>query len=381
MLLLLTLLYKKNNNSKLIFWIFTLSNFLLIILNYNPIILENLNSDIILLLSKPKDLINSFNFIISLLIIYDILIKGIKLSDPLRLNKKPLSLGIAGDSSTGKDTIVESFMKIIPKQSIQHISGDDYHLWDRKKENWKIITHLNPMANNLYKLSEDLLDLINNKFIYKRHYDHKSGKMTRSERINSRELLISSGLHTLYIPYSNNLFDLRVFVSMDEKLRTSLKINRDVKERGKSIDKVLKSLKERKIDSNNFIKVQKSNADIIFELSSVQSFDYNKTINIDQSKLLLNIFIRKTFNFREIHQTFVGILGLNCSLEIIDFDYIKIQTNCNVSSEQIALGAKVLLNDFDEFMKDDPKWEKNSSGLIQLLILNQIEKQRKYSKL
>ena len=32
-------------------------------------------------------------------------------------------------------------------------------------------------------------------------------------------------------------------------------------------------------------------------------------------------------------------------------------------------------------MKDDPKWEKNSSGLIQLLILNQIEKQRKYSKL
>ena len=252
----LTLLYK-NNNSKLIFWIFTLSNFLLIILNYNPIILENLNSDIILLLSKPKDLINSFNFIISLLIIYDILIKGIKLSDPLRLNKKPLSLGIAGDSSTGKDTIVESFMKIIPKQSIQHISGDDYHLWDRKKENWKIITHLNPMANNLYKLSEDLLDLINNKFIYKRHYDHKSGKMTRSERINSRELLISSGLHTLYIPYSNNLFDLRVFVSMDEKLRTSLKINRDVKERGKSIDKVLKSLKERKIDSNNFIKVQK----------------------------------------------------------------------------------------------------------------------------
>ena len=49
-------------------------------------------------------------------------------------------------------------------------------------------------------------------------------EMTRSERINSRELLISSGLHTLYIPYSNNLFDLRVFVSMDEKLRTSLKL-------------------------------------------------------------------------------------------------------------------------------------------------------------
>ena len=74
----------------------------------------------------------------------------------------------------------------------------------------------------------------------------------------------------------------------------------------------------------------------------------------------------------------MGVLGLNCSLEILNDNNIKIETNCNISSEQIALGAKILLNETKNIFSNNPVWKKNSSGLIQLFILNQLEKQRKY---
>ena len=74
----------------------------------------------------------------------------------------------------------------------------------------------------------------------------------------------------------------------------------------------------------------------------------------------------------------MGVLGLNCNLEIFNDNNIRIETNCNISSEQIALGAKILLNESGNIFSDNPVWEKNSGGLIQLLILNQLEKQRKY---
>tara|TARA_B110001452_G_scaffold233388_1_gene211184 strand:+ start:78 stop:2147 length:2070 start_codon:yes stop_codon:yes gene_type:complete len=374
----LILFYNKNNSGKLLFWFFTITFSIILSLNYNPSFLDIFDSNILMILNKPKELISSFGLLIGVLLVYELLYNGVNLSDELKINKKPLSIGIAGDSSTGKDTIVSSIINLFPQNSVQHISGDDYHLWDRKKQNWAIITHLNPLANNLSKLSSDLHDLLKYKSIYKRHYDHSSGRMTRLEKIVARELLVSSGLHTLYIPYSENLFDLRVFISMNDNLRKILKVNRDVHKRGKSVETVLNSIIIREKDSLNYINIQEKNADITFNLSTNEKLDLNNFTKIDQNKLLLTVVIKNTFNYREIHETLVGVLGLNCNLEIFNDNNIMIETNCNISSEQIALGAKILLNESENIFSDNPVWEKNSSGLIQLLILNQLEKQRKF---
>jgi hypothetical protein len=49
-----------------------------------------------------------------------------------KFSKEPLVIGIAGDSGAGKDTLVNHIKDIFGYNSITHISGDDYHLWERK---------------------------------------------------------------------------------------------------------------------------------------------------------------------------------------------------------------------------------------------------------
>ena len=68
---------------------------------------------------------------------------------PYQFSGKPLAIGIAGDSGAGKDTLVNSLVDLFGAHSVVSLSGDNYHLWDRNKKMWKLITHLNPKANNL----------------------------------------------------------------------------------------------------------------------------------------------------------------------------------------------------------------------------------------
>ena len=60
-----------------------------------------------------------------------------------------------------------------------NLSGDDYHLWDRHKPMWQVMTHLNPMANDLERFSRDLLSLKDGKSIRARYYNHSTGKMIK----------------------------------------------------------------------------------------------------------------------------------------------------------------------------------------------------------
>ena len=38
---------------------------------------------------------------------------------------------------------------------------DRYHKWERNDENWNNITHLDPQANYLFKMKNDILELFN----------------------------------------------------------------------------------------------------------------------------------------------------------------------------------------------------------------------------
>jgi len=120
-------------------------------------------------------------------------------NDFFRISRRPLVIGIAGDSGSGKDTLVNSITGMFGKHSIVTISGDDYHFWDRQKPMWDVMTHLNPRANDLEQFARDLMSLIDSKAIQSRHYDHSSGRKSRLNRIKSNDFIIASGLHALYL--------------------------------------------------------------------------------------------------------------------------------------------------------------------------------------
>ena len=102
-------------------------------------------------------------------------------------------LGIAGDSGAGMD-VFRFLLELFGEHSVVKLSGDDYHLWDEKPV-WKVMTHLNPLANDL-EYSNDLIDLSDGKSIEISRYDHETGIKKSREKLNSNDLC-ASGLHTL----------------------------------------------------------------------------------------------------------------------------------------------------------------------------------------
>ena len=86
---------------------------------------------------------------------------------------------------------------------------------------WKILTHLNPLANNLQQLTLDIINLINGKNIFKKKYDHETGRMSLPEKIKSNDIILVSGLHALYLPILRKCYDLSIFIEMEEKMRKS----------------------------------------------------------------------------------------------------------------------------------------------------------------
>ena len=191
---------------------------------------------------------------------------------------------ICGDSGSGKSTL-SSLLKNYYNNSFT-LECDRYHKWERNNKNWEQTTHLNPKANYITKMEEDIFNLKLGNEIYQVDYDHHSGKFTEKQLINPSDNLIVCGLHSLY--GDNNLYDLKIFMDTDENLKKKWKVRRDVLERGYTFEKVLENIKKRENDFNKFIKPQRENADIIIRFFSkdvinLTNLDEKNTLSLDIS--------------------------------------------------------------------------------------------------
>jgi hypothetical protein len=130
---------------------------------------------------------------------------------------------------------------------------------------WQKTTHLDPFVNNL-KLWEQNLRLARKRQEFKQKiYDHEQGVFSESTIKPRADLVISQGLHALY-PNFDNLTDLRIYISMEEELRQSNKIARDMTQRGKTREQVIESMLSREYDSSAFIQPQRQNADLVIDI-------------------------------------------------------------------------------------------------------------------
>ena len=201
----------------------------------------------------------------------------------LRISNRPFSIGVAGDSASGKNTFIDSIEDLFGKHSVTKVSGDNYHLWDRNKPVWSMLTHLNPMSNNLEKFTNDIFKLINSETIFARKYDHKEGILSKEIKIKANDMVFVSGLHALYVPLLRDLFDLKIYLNMDEDLRRYFKFKRDVNERGHDLEKVKEIFEQRTKDSDLFIKPQMQFADLIFTLEpAINKIFLNKKVYKDK---------------------------------------------------------------------------------------------------
>jgi uridine kinase len=290
-------------------------------------------------------------------------------NDLFKISIRPVSIGIAGDSGSGKDTCARSIVNLLGKNSVVQINGDDYHLWERNGQMWQSVTHLAPLANSLNLFHADVHAAIDRKSTYYRIYDHNSGRFSVPKHRESSDFVLAVGLHALHQESINNLYDVTVFLDMEESLRTYFKCHRDVFERKYSLETVLSSIERRKKDALLFITPQRDKAEIIFRLEAEDN------LSLDDLSFKPRLRLRATLRNSMYHQILARNLILTSSLNVEMFsdgqDHILIVRG-TCSANVLAYIARTMLKDLDEYISPEPKFENNMTGIMQLIILNHL---------
>mgnify|MGYP001319031085 CR=1 FL=1 len=183
----------------------------------------------------------------------------------MKTGRRPIMLGIVGDSAAGKTTLSRGLVQILGPERVTHVCTDDYHKYDRAERAQLGITALHPDCNYIDVIELHLERLHYGQPILKPVYDHSNGTLIRPAYVQPREFVIVDGLLGFSTPTMRQFFDVKVFLGPPEDLRRAWKIKRDTTRRGYTREQVLAELAKRERDSEEFIRPQRKYADIVVQ--------------------------------------------------------------------------------------------------------------------
>ncbi len=108
------------------------------------------------------------------------------------------------------------------------------------------------------------------KSVQKPIYNHVSGLLDPPEEIKSPKILIIEGLHPFYDDRVNDLIDFKIYLDISDETKFAWKIQRDMAERGHSLEAIKASIDARKPDFDAYIDPQKKKADVIIQVLPTQ---------------------------------------------------------------------------------------------------------------
>jgi uridine kinase len=183
------------------------------------------------------------------------------------MERKPVVIGVAGGSGSGKTSVTKSIYDSFKGHSILMLEQDFYYkdqshlpFEERLKTNYD-----HPLAFDNDLLIEHIHKLLNHQPIEKPVYDY--ALHTRSDQVinvEPQDVIILEGILVLEDERLRDLMDIKLFVDTDADLRIIRRLLRDIKERGRSIDSVIDQyIGVVRPMHNQFIEPTKRYADVI----------------------------------------------------------------------------------------------------------------------
>lgn len=180
---------------------------------------------------------------------------------------KPVIIAVGGGSGSGKTTVVNEIIEKLDKDDLVVIKHDDYYkkqshlsLEERYNINYD---HPASLDNDLF--ISDIKKLIKGESISKPIYDFVlHDRSDKTEIVEPKKVIILEGILILEDNRIRYLSDIKLFVSLDDDLRFIRRLLRDIEERGRSLDSVVKQyLKTVKPMYHRFVEPTKRYADVI----------------------------------------------------------------------------------------------------------------------
>lgn len=155
---------------------------------------------------------------------------------------KPLIIGIAGGSGSGKSTVARNVAEALADRSVAFIDMDAYYrnfteitLEERRRVNWD-----HPEAFDYDLLTQHLEHLASRHAIDKPVYDFVTHlRSAETASIQPADVIVLDGILLFVDERVRKLCDVKVFVDADADIRLIRRIRRDMKARGRPLEEII----------------------------------------------------------------------------------------------------------------------------------------------
>lgn len=154
----------------------------------------------------------------------------------------PVIIGIAGGTGSGKTTVALRVQEAAPGKTVQIIHHDSYYhdnshlsLKDRAKINYD---HPNAFDTDL--LVEHLKMLKRGETVDVPVYDYSiHSRLPETRRVEPADIIFVEGILVLESSALRELMDIRLYVGVDADERFIRRLQRDIHERGRTVESVI----------------------------------------------------------------------------------------------------------------------------------------------
>ena len=176
-------------------------------------------------------------------------------------------IGIAGGTGSGKTTVVRKIAQALPPHYVAVVPLDSYYndTTDMTDEERKAINFDHPDAFDWKLLIKQINMLRRGEAIEQPTYSYiLSNRLKETVHVEPKPVIIIEGIMTLINKKLRDMLDLKLFVDTDSDERLIRNIQRDVVERGRTVDMVIdRYLNVLKPMHEQFIEPTKKYADLI----------------------------------------------------------------------------------------------------------------------
>jgi uridine kinase len=180
---------------------------------------------------------------------------------------RPLIVGIAGGSGSGKTTLVREILKLLPGRSVLVLEQDAYYkaAGHLSLDERRAVNYDHPAALDNALLVNHVRQLRRGLAVERPVYDFTSyTRLAETVRLEPADVIIVEGILILENRRLRDLMDLKLFVDTDADIRFIRRLNRDILERGRSLQSVVNQyLSTVRPMHLEFVEPSKRHADVI----------------------------------------------------------------------------------------------------------------------